>query len=100
MERLTAMNSERTLIAAIAVLGFGLGLLFGYTHGTASFSAAYPVSGASLQVAINTSGWPAMAGVGATVAGVILLFAALVLAVLAEIASGRGSAKHQGTPAS
>src|SRR5215467_14415497 len=51
------MNSERTLLTSILFLLLGLGLIFGYCHGTVGFSAAYPVSGTSLQVAINSTGF-------------------------------------------
>ena len=34
---------------------------------------------------IYTNGWPAMAGLAATVVGILLLFAALAFAVLAQI---------------
>ncbi len=77
------MNCERILIASIVFLGVGLGLIFGYTHGTVGFNLAYPVSGASLQVSINTTGLPAIAGFGCTVLGVLLLAAAAVQAIVA-----------------
>lgn len=81
------MTSERTLIAAVVVLAFGLALIFGYCHGTVGFNAAYPFAGTSLQLAITTAGLPAMAGVGGTVLGVILLLAAFVQAVVREVLS-------------
>ena len=84
----TSMRSEYVLIASIILLGVGLGLIFGYTHGTASFSAAYPVSGTSLQVSINTTGAPAMAGVPLTLVGLLLLIAAAVNAILKTLPSG------------
>jgi len=43
------------------------------------------VSAAALQFVIYSNGWPAMAGLAATVVGVLLLFAALAFAVLAQI---------------
>jgi TRAP-type C4-dicarboxylate transport system permease small subunit len=79
------MNSERTLIAAVVFLAVGLSLLFGYTQGTVNFSAAYPVSGASFQAAIKTTGMPAMAGFPATVVGAILLVVALVQAIIGQV---------------
>lgn len=61
-ERASLMNPERALLSSIVFLVLGLGLIFGYRHGTVAFSAAYPVSGASLEIAINTTGLAAMAG--------------------------------------
>ena len=91
-ERASIMNSERTLLSSIVFLGLGLGLIFGYCHGTVGFSAAYPVSGASLQVAINTTGLPAMAGVVLTLIGVLLLIIATVLAIVGQVV---GRARRQ-----
>jgi hypothetical protein len=79
------MNSERILIASVAFLAVGLGLIFGYCHGTVGFNAAYPASGASLQVSINTTGLPAMTGAAATVLGVLLLSLALVQAIIGQV---------------
>lgn len=85
------MNCERSLIASIAFLGLGIGLILGYCHdSTISFSAAHPAAGASLQFVIYTNGWPAMAGLASTVLGVLLLFAALVFAVLAHMPTRHG----------
>ena len=83
------------MIAAIVFLGLGLGLILGYCHdSTISFSAAHPASAARFQFVIYTNGWPAMAGLAATVVGILLLFAALAFAVLAQIAP-RGRAQHE-----
>jgi hypothetical protein len=79
------MNSERTLIASVVFLALGLGLIFAYCHGTIGFGAAYPVSGASMQISINTTGLPAMAGVGSTLLGVLLLLTAFVQAMVGQI---------------
>jgi hypothetical protein len=83
------------VIASIVFLGLGLGLILGYCHdSTISFSAAHPASAATLQFVIYTNGWPAMAGLGARVVGILLLFAALAFAVLAQIPP-RDSAPHE-----
>lgn len=81
------MSCERTLIAAVVLLGIGLGLIFGYTHGTGTFTAAYPISGTALQLAINTSGASAMVGLVATVLGALLLIVAFLQALVAEALS-------------
>lgn len=84
-KRANIMNSERALLSSIVFLVLGLGLIFGYCHGTVAFSAAYPVSGASLQIAINTAGLAAMAGFASTVIGLLLLIVATVLAVVGQV---------------
>jgi hypothetical protein len=78
------MNAERTLIVSIVFLILGLGLIFGYSHGTVSFSAAYPISGTALQVDLKTMGVPAIAGLAATLLGTILLIVAAVQAIVAQ----------------
>ncbi|MGO9865714.1 MAG: hypothetical protein ACLPLR_19080 [Terriglobales bacterium] len=84
------MKSDYVLIGSVLLLAIGLGLIFGYTHGTVGFSAAYPVSGASLQVSLNTTGLPAMAGVPLTLLGLLLLIAAAIIATVRTLpGSGR-----------
>jgi len=81
------MTYARTLVASILFLGLGLGLILDYSHdSTISFGVAHPAAAASLQVVIHTDGWPAMAGVVITGIGILLLFAALVQALLGEVA--------------
>jgi uncharacterized membrane protein len=81
------MNCERSLIAAVVFLITGLGLIFGFTHGTVGFGAAYPVAGTALDVSFKTTGLPALAGVTATLIGILLLIIALVQAVVAQVPS-------------
>jgi hypothetical protein len=78
------MNSERNLIVSIVLLIAGLGLIFGYSHGSVNLSAAYPISGAALQVDLKTTGLPAIAGLAATLLGTIFLIVAAVQAILAQ----------------
>jgi len=79
------MNCERSMIASVIFLTLGLGLIFGYCHGTIGFSAAYPVSGTSLQVTLTTTGLPALAGLVSTVIGLLLLVVALVQAIVGQM---------------
>jgi hypothetical protein len=89
------MNSDRALIASILFLGLGLGLILGYCHdSTISFSGAYPIAGAALQIAINTSGLPAMIGLASTLIGVLFFFTALVLTVLKLVAQHAVTHEH------
>ena len=98
-ERASIMNSERTLLSSIVFLVLGLGLILGYCHGTVSFNVAYPVSGASLQVAINTTGLPAMAGVASTLLGILLLIIATIQAIVGQVGLPGEKAKPQRSPA-
>ena len=94
------MNSERTLLSSIVFLVLGLGLIFGYCHdSTVGFNAAYPASGASLQVAIKTAGLPAMAGVASTVLGVLLLIIATIQAIVGQVGWPGEKVKPQRSPA-
>jgi uncharacterized membrane protein len=87
------MNCERSVIASAIFITLGLGLIFGYCHGTIGFSAAYPVSGTSLQVSVTTTGLPALAGSVSTVIGVLLLVVALIQAVVRQGTWPSGSPK-------
>jgi hypothetical protein len=81
----TSMRSEYVLIASFILLAIGLGLIFGYTHGTVGFHTTYPISSTSLQVSIDTTGVPAMAGVPLTLLGLLLLIAAVISAILTVV---------------
>jgi len=89
------MNSERTLLSSILFLVLGLGLIFGCCHGTLGFNAAYPASGASLQVAINTTGFAAMAGVASRLIGILLLITATLQAIVGQVRSPAEKRKPQ-----
>jgi len=78
------MNAERNLIVSIVLMIAGLGLIFGYSHGAVTFSAAYPVSATGLQIDLKKTGLPASAGLAATLLGTTLLPAAAVQAILAQ----------------
>jgi uncharacterized membrane protein len=84
-EGVVVMNCQRSLIISAIFLILGLGLIFGFTHGTAGFSAAYPVSGTALDISLKTTGLPAMAGLVATLVGLVLLIVALVQAVVGQV---------------
>jgi hypothetical protein len=94
------MKADRPLILAVLLLAAGLGLIFGYCHGTVGVSAALPLSGASLAICTTTTGPGALGGFVLTVLGVLLLLWATFLAIVAQfrlIAPGRkpeGGAKE------
>jgi hypothetical protein len=79
------MKSDRPLIVSILFLATGLTLIFGYCTGTAGFNAAYPVAGASVQLAITTYGPAAIGGVVLTAIGLVLLIWALICAIVGQI---------------
>ena len=89
------MKSDYVLIGSVLLLAIGLGLIFGYTQGNVFFTAAHPISGASLQVSINTTGLPAMVGVPLTLLGLLLLVAAVISAIVRMLPSGRQPASPQ-----
>jgi hypothetical protein len=92
------MKPDRPLIASVVFLAIGLGILFGYCHGTAGLSAAIPVSGASFNLCVATTGPGALGGFALTVLGVLLLLWAVFLAVAGQIRLlGVGRKKAEGT---
>ncbi len=85
------MKSDYVLIGSVLLLAIGLGLIVAYAQGTAGFSAAYPVSGASLQITIKTTGLPAMLGFSLTLVGVLLLIVAFIGAIIRRIPGELGA---------
>jgi hypothetical protein len=72
------------VIGAVLFLAAGLGLLFGFTNGTAGVNLAYPLSVTKLHVDITTTGIPVIAGLPLVAAGVLLLFIALIAAIISQ----------------
>ncbi|HEY4053146.1 MAG TPA: hypothetical protein VGL74_05365 [Terriglobales bacterium] len=93
------MNAERTLIVSVAFLALGLGLIFGFCHGNAGFSAAYPPSGAAFRLSLTTTGIAAEAGVAATAIGVVLLLVAFLQAIVEQVRWPHQASKHHGSTA-
>ena len=78
------MRSDGPLILAVLALAAGLTIIFKYGVGTAGFNAAYPVSGASLQMSISTAGPAAMGGMVLTALGLLLMLWALIGAIVGQ----------------
>ncbi len=78
------MKSDRLVIAAVLFLAAGLGLLFGFTDGTTGLNVGYPFSETRLHVDITTTGIPALVGMPLVAAGALLLFFALVAAIVSQ----------------
>jgi hypothetical protein len=78
------MKSDGPLILAVLSLAAGLTIIFTYGVGTAGFNAAYPVSAASLQMSISTTGPAAIGGMALTALGLLLMAWALICAIVAQ----------------
>jgi hypothetical protein len=78
------IKPDRFVIASVLFLSTGLGLIFGYCNGTVGMSAAFPLSGASLNICTTTNGPGALGGVVLTVTGALLLLCALFLSILRQ----------------
>jgi len=78
------MKSDRLVIAAVLFLAGGLALLFGFTRGSTGLSVGYPFSATSLHVDMTTTGIPALIGVPLLGAGALLLFVALIAAIVSQ----------------
>jgi hypothetical protein len=76
------MKSDGPMLLAVLFLAAGLFVIFDYGVGTAAFNAAYPLSGASLQLSIATAGPAAMAGLALVTVGVLFLVLALLCAIV------------------
>ncbi len=98
------MRADRPLIGAVIFLGIGLGVIFGYCHGTTGFSVAYPLSGSVLHLDFTTSGQGVLGGVICAAIGVFLLiwafFAAFAdLLARRELHRERGVERYSVVPA-
>jgi hypothetical protein len=79
------MKPDRPLIVSVILLAAGLGIIFGYCHGTVGLNVAVPVSGASFILCTTTTGPGALGGFALTVLGVLLLIWALICAIIGQI---------------
>ncbi len=76
------MKSDRILIASVLFLAAGIGWTISHWTGNVGFSAAYPIAGTSLKIAVSCGGLAALCGVTLTIAGLLLLIWSFVLALL------------------
>jgi hypothetical protein len=74
------MKSDGPIILAVLFIASGLTMIFMYGHGTAGANAAYPVSAASVNLSIATTGPAAIGGLGLLAGGLIVLIWALLCA--------------------
>jgi hypothetical protein len=78
------MKSDGPLILAALFLAAGLTIIFRYGVGTGGFNAAYPVSAASLQMSISTTGPAAIGGMALTALGLLVMLWALICAIVGQ----------------
>lgn len=76
------MKSDGPLILAVVSLAAGLSVIIYYGVGTTAFNAAYPLSGANLQVSLATVGPAAVGGLALTALGLLILCWALICAFI------------------
>lgn len=81
---MTELKPDRFVIGSVLFLSWGLWLIFGYCNGTVGMSAAWPLSGASLNICITTNGPGAPGGVMLTSIGVLLLIWALIWSIVGQ----------------
>ncbi|MGA3135675.1 MAG: hypothetical protein ABSC88_06755 [Terracidiphilus sp.] len=81
----TRMKPDRPLILSVLLLAAGLGLIFGYCHGSAGLTAALPISGASFNLCTTTTGPGALGGFALTMLGFLLLIWSLLCAIVSQI---------------
>jgi hypothetical protein len=78
------MKSDRLVIFAVLFLSVGVGLIFGYCHGSTGLSFSTSVAETKLAVDITTMGAPVLAGVPLIGLGALLLFLALIAAIVSQ----------------
>lgn len=94
------MRSERPLIAAVLSLAGGLALLLVYCTGTATMSAAYPITSSSLHLEMTTSGPAELGGLALTLLGLLLLLWAFLAAIVGQVSLLAGGREHHYEPIS
>jgi len=79
------MRAERPLIVSVVLLAAGLGLIFGYCHGSVGIGVASPMSASSFEIATKTTGPGALGGPALTALGVLALLWAALAAVVNQV---------------
>ena len=70
------------LVVAVVCLAAGIGVIFGYCHGTTGLSFGYPLSASSIHIDITTTGAGVPVAVGLVAVGAFLLIVATIIAVI------------------
>jgi uncharacterized membrane protein YphA (DoxX/SURF4 family) len=70
------------LVFAVVCLAAGIGVIFGYCHGTTGLQFGYPLSASSIHIDITTTGAGVPIAVGLLAIGAFLLIVATILALV------------------
>jgi uncharacterized membrane protein len=70
------------LVGAVVCLAAGIGIIFGYCHGTTGLQFGYPLSVSSIHIDITTTGAGVPIAVGLISIGSLLLIVATIVAVV------------------
>ncbi|HUD57138.1 MAG TPA: hypothetical protein VMR02_18035 [Terracidiphilus sp.] len=69
------------LLISVVCLAVGVGVVFGYCHGTTGMTLGDSLASVSVHIDITTTGVPVLVGLPLTFVGALLLFIAWVLAI-------------------
>jgi hypothetical protein len=69
------------LVVAVVCLGAGIGVIFGYCHGTTGLRFGYPLSASSIHIDITTTGVGVPVAVGLVGIGTFLLIVTTIIAL-------------------
>lgn len=78
------------LVVGVLCLAAGIGVIFGYCHGTTGLQFGYPLSASSIHIDITTTGAGVPIAVGLVAIGAFLLIVDTIIA-LVGIFRGRGN---------
>lgn len=70
------------LVVAVVCLAAGIGMIFGYCHGTTGLQFGYPLSASSIHIDITTTGAGVPIAVGLVLIGAFLLIVDTIIALV------------------
>jgi hypothetical protein len=84
-EKESCMKPDRPVIGAIVCLATGVALIVAYCHGSTGVNIAYPFSGSTLHIDLNTVGPAVPGGLIFLALGILLLAWSLLAAIVSQI---------------
>ncbi len=87
------MRSIRLFLASLLLVVIGLASLWSKWDGSAGINAGYPVSAWVVSFSGSVHGWPALIGVVALLAAIILFLAAVIRALVGSPTSYTATAR-------